>query len=65
MDLIYTTYATSEQQNLMMHELYGASSILCEAPNVLSFSDVLKNSPNTRDIILAKTKDHIKKFVLK
>jgi len=65
MDLIYTTYATLEQQNLMMHELYGASSILCESPNVLSFSDVLKNSPNTKDIILAKTKDHIKKFVLK
>lgn len=65
MDLIYTTYATSEQQNLMMYELYGASSILCESSNVLSLSDVLKNSPNTKDIILAKTKDHIKKFVLK
>lgn len=65
MDLIYTTYATSEQQNLMMHELYGASSILCESSNILSFSEVLKNSPNTKDIILAKTKDHIKKFVMK
>lgn len=65
MDLIYTTYATPEQQNVMMHELYGASSILCESPNVISFSGVLKNSPNTKDIILAKTKDHIKKFVLK
>jgi len=65
MDLIYTTYATPEQQNTMMHELYGASSILCESPNVLSFAEVLKNSPNTKDIILAKTKDHIKKFVLK
>lgn len=63
--MMYTTYATTEQQNLIMHELYGASSILCESPNVLSLSDVLKNSPNTKDIILAKTKDHIKKFVLK
>ncbi|CAI6354000.1 unnamed protein product [Macrosiphum euphorbiae] len=65
MDLIYTTYATQEQQNAMMHELYGASSILCDSPNVLSFAEVLKNSPNTKDIILAKTKDHIRKFVLK
>lgn len=65
MDLMYTTYATPEQQNIMMHELYGASSIFCESPNVLSFIDVLKNSPNTKDIILAKTKDHIRKFVLK
>ncbi|CAH1732024.1 unnamed protein product [Aphis gossypii] len=65
MDLIYTTYATPDQQNAMMHELYGASSILCDSPNVLSFTDVLKNSPNTKDIILAKTKDHIRKFVLK
>lgn len=65
MDQIYTSYATLEQQNVMMHELYGASSILCESPNVLSLSTVLKNSPNTKDIILAKTKDHIKKFVLK
>ncbi|XP_050528827.1 protein penguin [Daktulosphaira vitifoliae] len=65
MDLIYTTYATPEQQNSMMHELYGASNILCESTNVQSFSDILKNSPNTKDIILAKTKDHIKKFVLK
>lgn len=65
MDLIYTTYATPEQQNIMMHELYGASNIFCESTSVLSFSDVLKNAPNTKDIILAKTKDHIKKFVLK
>jgi len=65
MDLIYTTYATIEQRNSMMHELYGASSILSVSPKVLPLSDVLKNSPNTKDIILAKTKDHIKKFVLK
>lgn len=65
MDLIYTTYATQEQQNLIMHELYGASNILCDSPNALSFADVLKNSPNTKDIIIAKTKDHISKFVLK
>jgi len=48
-----------------MHELYGANSILCESSNVLSFSDVLKNSPHTKDIILAKTKDVIRKLVLK
>jgi len=65
MDLIYTTYATPEQQNAMMHELYGASSILCDSPNVSSFTDVLNNSPNTKDIILAKTKDNIRKFILK
>jgi len=65
MDLIYTTYATPEQKSIIMHDLYGASSILCESPNVLSLSDVLKNSPNTKEIILAKTKDHIRKFVFK
>lgn len=65
MDLIYTTYASPEQQNSMMHELYGASNIFSESTTVQSFADILKNSPNTKDIILAKTKDHIKKFALK
>ncbi|CAH1732042.1 pumilio homolog 3-like [Aphis gossypii] len=65
MDLIYTTYATPEQQNAMMHELYGASSVLYDSPNVLSLTDILENSPDSKDIILAKTTKNIRKFVLK
>jgi len=65
MDLIYTTYATPEQQNAMMHELYGASSVLYDSPSVLSLTDILENSPDKKDIILAKTKYHIRNFVLK